>query len=123
MTTGVFVSFLGTMALLFPPIKRLGKVNEPIQRGLAAAQSIFDFLDTPAEPQPALPPCTITRGEIVFRDVSFSYPEQPVLSGFNLHIQAGETVALIGESGSGKSTIAALLAGFYAPEAGAILIS
>lgn len=122
MTTGVFVSFLGTMALLFPPIKRLGKVNEPIQRGLAAAQSIFDFLDTPAEPQPALPPCTITRGEIVFRDVSFSYPEQPVLSGFNLHIQAGETVALIGESGSGKSTIAALLAGFYAPEAGAILI-
>ena len=122
MTTGVFVSFLGTMALLFPPIKRMGKLNEPIQRGLAAAQSIFDFLDAPTEPQPALPPVTLARGDIEFRDVRFSYPEQPVLERFNLHIRAGETVALIGESGSGKSTIAALLAGFYTPEAGAIYI-
>ena len=110
------------MALLFPPIKRMGKLNEPIQRGLAAAQSIFDFLDAPTEPQPALPPVSLSRGEIEFRDVSFAYPEQPVLERFNLHIRAGETVALIGESGSGKSTIAALLAGFYTPEAGAIYI-
>ena len=89
MTTGVFVSFLGTMALLFPPIKRMGKLNEPIQRGLAAAQSIFDFLDAPTEPQPALPPVSLSRGEIEFRDVSFAYSEQPVLERFNLHIRAG----------------------------------
>lgn len=122
MTTGVFVSFLGTMALLFPPIKRLGKVNEVIQRGLAATQSIFDFLDTPTEQQPALPPVTIKNGEIEFRDVNFSYLEHPVLENFNLHIRAGESIALIGESGSGKSTIAALLAGFYMPSSGSIFI-
>jgi len=65
----------------------MGKLNEPIQRGLAAAQSIFDFLDAPTEPQPALPPVTLARGDIEFRDVRFSYPEQPVLERFNLSAQ------------------------------------
>ena len=123
MTTGTFIAFLGTMALLFPPIKRLGKVAEPIQRGLAATQSIFDFLDEESEEQAALPPFVITRGDITFDRVSFAYhPEHPVLSDFSLHIRAGETVALVGASGSGKSTIAALLAGFYVPDSGHILM-
>ncbi|MBV7433903.1 lipid A export permease/ATP-binding protein MsbA [Cardiobacteriaceae bacterium TAE3-ERU3] len=121
MTAGTFVAFLGTMALLFPPIKRLGKVVEPIQKGMAATQSIFDFLDTPTEPQKALPHKQIKHGSLTFENVSFSYGEHQVLNDFSLHIDAGETVALVGESGSGKSTIAALIAGFYQPDNGRIL--
>lgn len=123
MTTGTFIAFLGTMALLFPPIKRLGKVAEPIQRGLAATQSIFDFLDEQDEQQAALPPFVITRGDIRFENISFSYQNgQPVLDNFSLHIRAGESIALVGASGSGKTTIAALLAGFYTPDHGRITI-
>ncbi|MDO5090905.1 MAG: lipid A export permease/ATP-binding protein MsbA [Cardiobacteriaceae bacterium] len=123
MTTGTFIAFLGAMALLFPPIKRLGKVTEPIQRGLAATQSIFDFLDEADETQAALPPFVITRGDIRFDNISFAYHnEQPVLAHFSLHIRAGETVALVGASGSGKSTLAALLAGFYAPDSGTLYL-
>lgn len=123
MTTGTFIAFLGAMALLFPPIKRLGKVAEPIQRGLAATQSIFDFLDESDEEQAALPPFVITDGDIVFDNVTFAYQSgNPVLENFNLHIRAGESVALVGASGSGKTTIAALLAGFHRPDSGHIRI-
>lgn len=123
MTTGTFIAFLGTMALLFPPIKRLGKVTEPIQRGLAATQSIFDFLDESDEEQAALPPFVITRGDIAFDNITFAYqPGNPVLENFSLHIRAGESVALVGSSGSGKTTIAALLAGFQQPDSGIIRI-
>lgn len=123
MTTGTFIAFLGTMALLFPPIKRLGKITEPIQRGLAATQSIFDFLDERDEEQAVLPPCVIERGDISFENITFAYQRgNPVLQDFSLHIRAGESIALIGASGSGKSTVAALLAGFLTPDAGQIRI-
>lgn len=122
MTTGKFVAFLGSMALLFPPIKRLGRLNEPVQRGLAGMESIFAFLDEPEEENGSFSEAAVTQGAIRFENISFQYDEQPVLENFSLDIKAGETVALVGESGSGKSTIAALLAGFYAPDAGAIYI-
>lgn len=122
MTAGKFVAFLGTMALLFPPMKRIGRTNEPIQRGLAAMQSIFDFLDEPNEQPQLFATKTIQNGDIRFENVSFSYHDQCVLKDFNLTIKAGESVALVGESGSGKSTIAALLAGFYQPDQGDIFI-
>lgn len=122
MTAGTFTAFLTTMGLLFPPIKRLGKVVEPIQRGLAAAQSIFDFLDEATEPQALLPPASIKHGAIRLNHVNFSYHDQAVLQDFSLDIEAGETIALVGASGSGKSTIAALIAGFYTPDSGNIYI-
>lgn len=122
MTPGKFVAYLTTMALLFPTIKRLGKINEPIQRGLAAAQSIFDFLDQPAEVDTPLTDKNIRAGDIRLEKVDFCYQDKKILDQFSLHIQAGETVALVGESGSGKSTIAALIAGFYQPDAGEIYI-
>lgn len=122
MTAGKFVAFLGTMALLFPPIKRLGQVNEPIQRGLAAAQSVFEFLDEAPEDEPKNQPARLRDGAIRFSRVSFRYGEHAVLKQFSLNIRAGETVALVGASGSGKSTVVGLLAGFYRPDAGTISI-
>ena len=122
MTAGKFVAFLGTMALLFPPIKRLGQVNEPIQRGLAAAQSVFEFLDEAPEEEQKPSSVSLRDGAVRFDQVSFRYGKQAVLENFTLEIRAGETIALVGESGSGKSTVVALLAGFYRPDAGEISI-
>lgn len=122
MTPGTFAAFIGTMALLFPPIKRLTKITEPIQKGLAGAQSIFTFLDEPEEQQKSLPATRIKDGNIDFEQVSFAYRDEMVLENFSLSVKAGETVALVGSSGSGKSTIAALLAGFYLPQSGRILL-
>lgn len=124
MTNGKFVAFLGSMALLFPPIKRLGKVNEAIQRGLAAMESVFALLDAEEEEIRQTNPSGIRleQGDIRFENVSFAYGERQVLEDFSLHIRAGESIALVGESGSGKSTLAALLAGFYPPDSGRIFI-
>ncbi|SUO93693.1 lipid A export permease/ATP-binding protein MsbA [Suttonella ornithocola] len=122
MTIGKFMSFLTAMGMLFSPVKRLGRLNESLQRGLAAMQSIFDFLDEPVEQEKYYPPKTISKGNITFHQLSFQYADEPVLKNFNLSIKAGETVALVGESGSGKSTLAALLAGFYPPDDGTIFI-
>lgn len=121
-TIGQFMSFLTAMGMLFSPIKRIGRLNESMQRGLAAMQSIFDFLDAPTEPSDNHPPTTIQKGNIRFENLNFSYGEQQILENFNLTICAGETIALVGESGSGKSTLAALLAGFYQPDSGTIYI-
>ena len=122
MSTGKFVAFLGAMALLFPPIKRIGRVNEPLQRGLAAMESVFGFLDFEQEYDCPEAGIKIKKGEIEFRNVDFSYGDKKVLENFNLKIKAGESLALVGESGSGKSTIAALLTGFYQPQGGEIYL-
>lgn len=122
LTIGTFMGFLTSMGMLFSPIKRIGRLNEAIQRGLAAMQSIFEFLDEETEPQNHFPKIELSKGTIRFENLSFSYSDIPILENFNLEIQAGETIALVGESGSGKSTLAALLAGFYQPNSGAIYI-
>ncbi len=121
---GTFVSYLGAVMLLQSPIKRLARVNEIIQTGVAAAESIFKVLDLEQEdPGGPLEPDKV-RGEIRFRGVRFSYAPDgpPVLDDFDLHVEPGRTVALVGASGSGKSTVVSLLLAFYRPDAGEVLI-
>lgn len=123
-TVGGFVSFIGAMAMLFSPIKRLTSVNEKLQRGLAAAESIFNVIDLPSEADNGQQTLEQVKGDITFKDVTFTYneKEKPALEQFNLTIKAGQTVALVGPSGSGKSTLANLLPLFYRPTSGQIEI-
>lgn len=121
---GTFVSYLGAVMLLQAPIKRLAKVNEIIQTGVAAAQSIFRVMDIETEDDGGpLDPGTL-RGEVRLEDVRFAYETDApaVLDGLDLHIHPGETIALVGASGSGKSTIVSLLLGFYGKTSGRIFI-
>lgn len=124
MSVGTFVAFFGAMGLLLSPIKRLTSVNEPLQRGLAAAQTVFAIIDEMAEPDTGTKPLSRAKGKIELRQLSFQYPnsEQFALHDINLVISPGETIALVGQSGSGKSTLASLIPRFYQPSRGQILI-
>jgi subfamily B ATP-binding cassette protein MsbA len=124
LTPGEFVSFVTAMSMLFEPIRRLTNINSVIQRGLAGAQSIFELLDTPPEPDTASSDRPPARGELRFEHLSFSYPGQEgkALDGFELAIRPGETVALVGASGSGKTTLVNLITRFFEPTAGRILL-
>ena len=123
-TVGGFVSLFGAMAMLLSPIKRLTKVNEQLQRGLAAAETIFALLDEPPEPDQGTRTIGRAAGRVSFRAVSHRYrPEgAEVIRRLNLEVQAGETIALVGPSGSGKTTLMSLLPRFYEPDGGEILL-
>jgi subfamily B ATP-binding cassette protein MsbA len=123
-TAGGFVSFITAMLLLLAPMKRLADVNAPIQRGLAAAESVFSLIDEQEEQDGGSHDPGRVRGEIRFEGVGFRYPEgsRPALDGIDFTIRPGETVALVGASGSGKTTIANLLPRFHSPQSGRILI-
>ncbi|MCA3133858.1 MAG: lipid A export permease/ATP-binding protein MsbA [Rhodocyclaceae bacterium] len=123
-TVGGFVSFVTAMLMLLQPLKRLTGVNESLQRGLAAAESIFGLLDTEPEPDTGTVRLARARGDIAFEAVSMQYrrAERPALDNVTLTIRAGETVALVGPSGSGKTTLAHLIPRFYQPTAGRILL-
>lgn len=123
-TTGELTSLLIALALLRQPLKSLNQVNVYLQRSWAAADRIFEILDlTPSieESKNAfdLPPI---EGEVRFDKVGFKYDDQPVLGGINFAIKKGEAVALVGSSGSGKSTILNLLPRFYDVEKGSVKI-
>jgi ATP-binding cassette, subfamily B, bacterial MsbA len=122
MTVGDFVSFFTAMGMMFAPLKRLTKINEQLQQGLAAAQSIFALLDRETEADKGNIKIQQVHGDIRFNDVTLSYGTKPALENINFHIQAGETIALVGESGSGKSTLVNALPRFYPISSGQILI-
>ncbi len=120
--TGDFVSFFAAIAMIMGPLKRLASVNEHVQKGLAACESVFSLLDTEIEPQSGEKELKNVKGKIEFRDVSYSYAESETdaLQKISLSIAPGEVIALVGESGSGKTTLANLLPRFYEPQSGSI---
>ena len=123
-TVGGFVSLFGAMAMLLAPIKRLTKLNEQLQRGLAAAESIFALIDEPPEPDHGTQRLERAHGQVRFQNVGFRYRdhETAVLEDINLEVNAGETIALVGSSGSGKTSLINLLPRFYEPTEGEILL-
>ncbi|MGZ5120287.1 MAG: ABC transporter transmembrane domain-containing protein, partial [Burkholderiales bacterium] len=114
-TVGGFVSFVTAMLMLNAPLKRVTSVNEPLQRGLAAAESVFALIDEPGEPDSGTVKIARASGALRFDHVSFAYPgaERLALENFDLSIAPGETIALVGPSGSGKTTVANLVPRFY----------
>lgn len=124
MTAGKFVAFLMGMVMLLQHAKRLTTVNMTLQRGIAAAQSVFDFIDVENEIDQGINKIEKVKGEVKFENVNFSYNSEPeqVLSDITLTIKAGETVAFVGRSGAGKSTLVSLLPRFYDAVSGQIKI-
>jgi len=122
---GGIQAFLSYMTFMMWPIQDLARVFAEMQRSLASAERIFTLVDTPPEIKNkpnAIDPGTI-RGNITFEHVSFWYEdEMPVIKDLNLNIKRGETIALVGSTGGGKSTIVNLLCRFYEPKRGRILI-
>ena len=122
MTPGEFAAFFGAMVGAMSPLKRLTGVIATVQRGMAAAGSIFEFLDEPQEDQGGTRALGRSQGEISFQQIRFGYGDTPVIRDISLHIPAGQTVAFVGRSGAGKSTLLSLLPRFYDPAAGRIEI-
>lgn len=110
-----FVSFMMAMLMLMQPIRRLTSVNALLQQGIAASQSVFEFLDLEREKDVDGKEIANAKGDIVFQHVGFSYGKDkaPVLEDINLQIKAGESVAFVGRSGAGKTTLVSLIPRFY----------
>jgi len=123
-TVGEFISFFSAMAMLITPVKRLTGVNEVLQRGLAAAESVFALIDQQPEREPTQPIILKQPDTIEFKQVSLQYPEESrhALNRIDLTVTPNETLALVGPSGSGKTTLVNLLPLFYRPTEGTVRI-
>ncbi|HAS16064.1 MULTISPECIES: lipid A export permease/ATP-binding protein MsbA [Idiomarina] len=124
LSAGAFTTLLTAMIMLLRPLKQLTNVNSDFQRGIAAATSVFDILDEPIEIDKGSRVIDRAAGDIVFEDVTFAYQkdDEPALQQINFSVKQGKTLALVGRSGSGKSTISNLLTRFYDVEQGRILL-
>jgi ABC-type multidrug transport system fused ATPase/permease subunit len=125
MQVGDFVAFLMLTGFLYEPINKLHQLNQLVQAGRAAGERVFEIIDEPIEPGWDLEkPAARVRGDVAFDDVGFSYAKEgtAALQHITFHAQPGETVALVGTTGAGKSTLVNLLTRFYEYETGGILI-
>ena len=123
MSAGEFLSFFTAMGMLVKPAKSLVNINKPLQTAMAAGESVFGLIDEDEEHNSGTKQLKKSKGAIKFNHVSFGYnSETTVLNDISLDIKSGETVALVGSTGSGKTTIIQLLAKFYSPTAGSITI-
>lgn len=124
LTPGTFTVIVTSMMMLLQPIKSITQLNNEFQRGMAACASLFAVLDTPGEHDEGELEPERVDGKIEFKDVTFTYPtkEEPVLKNVSFEVPVGKTIALVGRSGSGKTTIASLLPRFYDVDSGDILI-
>jgi ATP-binding cassette, subfamily B, bacterial MsbA len=124
MTVGEFFSFMAAIFFLYRPIKELNGVNNTVQDGIAAATRIFDVLDTVPEIKNRPDAVTASKDfkEIELRDVSFRYEDAFVLKDINLRVRAGDTLAIVGTSGGGKTTLVNLIPRFFDVSGGAILV-
>jgi subfamily B ATP-binding cassette protein MsbA len=124
LSVGGFVAFLTALGLLFNPVKRLTGVNRQLQKGIAAAESVFDLIDESPEQDHGKQTIKRAKGELIFNNVSFRYPtaKKDALTNISFTIKPGTTLALVGASGGGKTTIASLVPRFYNPTDGTITL-
>jgi subfamily B ATP-binding cassette protein MsbA len=124
MTVGEFTQFVTMMLMLLTPLKSLAEVNGPMQRGIAAAETVFEMIDSPVEVDTGTRELAQVKGHLRLENLSFRYPNTAslALNDVSLDIQPGQTVALVGVSGGGKSTFVNLVTRFYDPEGGRILL-
>ncbi|OEC00801.1 multidrug ABC transporter ATP-binding protein [Lysinibacillus sphaericus] len=124
-TVGIIAAFVTYTRQFFRPLNQLSNLLNTFQSAIAGAERVFEILDEPSEvaDKPQAIDCHRLKGEVAFQQVSFSYlPNQPILKNITFHAKAGETIALVGPTGSGKTTIINLLTRFYDVDAGEILI-
>jgi ABC-type multidrug transport system fused ATPase/permease subunit len=130
MELGTVVAFIGFLGYLYQPLERFSQLSAVVSASLAAIERIFEFLDSRSEvvERPDAPALDVNAGAVSFENVRFGYTprdggtERTVLDGINLRVEGGTTVALVGRSGAGKTTLASLLARFYDPTAGRVTV-
>ena len=123
LSAGGFVSYLGAILMMMSPVKRLAKINETLQAGIAGADSIFTTIDETIETQSGTESIKRAKGKVNFENVTFYYSDNEdtkVLDNISIDVEPGQSIALVGASGSGKSTIVSLLLRFYELKQGEI---
>jgi len=123
MTVGDFMAFLTAVGLVFRPIKQLGQIYSKIQDAMAASERIFAILDTPSKVVGGSVVLESPIKKVAYKDVSLEYEGINILDGVSLEINAGEHIALVGDSGGGKSTFVQMLLRYYDPKNGSVLIN